>query len=180
MQASSELIAHTSAARLSRYQVCLVLGVSGKTPHFHIFTTCAVPGRTYLSPLWFHIVNSGDKNHLYAGTQVRALSNSSEAIKYATEYSNKLSQKTVPEGFSGVGRFWGSSRSLVSSIVELEDISIRQLQHIRTNYLSSLELTGRTDRMNCYIWDGAEWSAQICQHYYNMHIRPLEAELLVA
>lgn len=70
--------------------------------------------------------------------------------------------------------------SLVSSIVELEHISIRQLQHIRTNYLSSLELTGRTDRMNCYIWDGAEWSAQICQHYYNMHIRPLEAELLVA
>jgi hypothetical protein len=40
------------------------------------------------------------------------------------EYSNKWSQKTVPEGFSGVGRFWGSSGSLVSWIVELEDISI--------------------------------------------------------
>ncbi len=56
-------------------------------------------------------------------------------------------------------------------------MSIRQLQHIRTNYLSHFEVTGRTDRMNCYIWAGAFWGAQICQDYYNMHIRPLEAEL---
>ncbi len=39
--------------------------------------------------------------------------------------------------------FWG--RSLVSSIVELEDISIRQLQHIRTNYLC-LGVTGGSVR----------------------------------
>lgn len=34
------------------------------------------------------------------------------------------------------------------------------------------------DKMNCYIWDGAEWAADICRDYYDMHIRPLEAELL--
>lgn len=28
--------------------------------------------------------------------------------------------------------------------------------------------------MNCYIWNGAEWAAEICR----VHIRPLEAELL--
>jgi len=93
-------------------------------PHFHIFTTCAIPGKTYVSPLWYHIVNSGDKRHLEAGTQVRALSTSAEAIKYATSYANKANQKEVPETFTGVGRFWGSSRSLTESIVELEDISI--------------------------------------------------------
>lgn len=101
-------------------------------------------GRSYLSPLWFIIGDSGDKNHLVAGTQVKALENSEVAIKYATSYANKSTQKATPEGFSRVGHFWG--RSLVSSIVELEDISIRQLQHIRTNYLSSLGVTGRSVR----------------------------------
>jgi hypothetical protein len=32
--------------------------------------------------------------------------------------------------------------------------------------------------MNCYLWGGSEWGASICRDYYNMHIRPLEAELL--
>jgi len=68
----------------------------------------------------------------YAGN----LKTSEEAIDYATGYANKVGQKTVKRAFRG--RFWGCSRSLTSSIVELEDISIRQLQHIRTNYLSSL------------------------------------------
>ncbi len=49
-------------------------------PHFHLFTTCAIPGRTYWSPLWYHIVDSGDKGHLVAGTQVRALTTTSEAL----------------------------------------------------------------------------------------------------
>lgn len=107
------------------------------------------------------MVNSGDKRHLEAGTQVRALSTSEEAIKYATSYANKANHKEVPESFSGVGRFWGSSRSLTDSIVELEDISIRQLQHIRSNRLACKKVTGRSDRMNCYLWDGAEWAADI-------------------
>jgi hypothetical protein len=32
--------------------------------------------------------------------------------------------------------------------------------------------------MNCYLWGGSEWAASICRDYYNMHIRPLEAEML--
>lgn len=35
---------------------------------------------------------------------------------------------------------------------------IGQLQHIRSNWLACKEVTGRTDQMNCYIWDGAEWA----------------------
>lgn len=66
---------------------------------------------------------------------------------------------------------------MTESIVELEGISIRQLQHIRSNWLACKQVEGRLDRMNCYIWDGAEWAAAICRDYYNMHIRPLEAEL---
>lgn len=66
-------------------------------PHFHIFTTCALPGKTYVSPLWFHIVNSGDKRHLEAGTQVKGLATSEEAIRYATSYANKANQKEVPK-----------------------------------------------------------------------------------
>ncbi len=73
---------------------------------------------------------------------MKALSTSEEAIKYATSYANKANQKEVPASFSGVGRFWGSSRSLTESLVELEDISIRQLQHIRTNWLACKHVTG--------------------------------------
>jgi hypothetical protein len=127
-------------------------------PHLHD-VCCAL--KTYLSPLWFHIVNSGDKRHLSAGTLVRALSTSEEAIKYATSYANQSNQKTVPDTKSGYGRFWGSSGSLTDEIYELEDISILRLQHIRSNGLASKGVTGRTDRMNCYIWDGAEWAADI-------------------
>lgn len=87
-------------------------------PHFHIFTTCPVPGRTYLSPLWYHIVNSEDKKHLVSGTQVRALKSSSEAIKYATSYANKLKQKTVPE--RSKSRVLGLQPEKTDPIVELE------------------------------------------------------------
>lgn len=149
MQASSQLAADALEAGLSGDKVRVVFGVSrawsSALPHLHDLRN---PRSTYLSPLWFHIVNSEDKKHLLSGTQVRALKTSGEAIDYATSYANKLDQKTVPESFSGVGRFWGSSRSLTDSIVELEDISIRQLQHIRTNYLESVGASGRTDRIS--------------------------------
>jgi hypothetical protein len=147
-------------------------------PHFHIFTTCALPGQTYVSPLWYHIVNSGDQSHLKAGTQVKPLDDSKKALEYATSYANKATQKLTPEEFKNVGRFWGSSRGLTSEIVTLSDISIRQMQHIRRHYLESFGVRGRLDRMNCYFWNGAQWAANVCHDYYNMHIRPFEAEML--
>jgi hypothetical protein len=109
---------------------------------------------------------------LEAGTQACALKTGEEAIKYATAYANKSNQKA--ETKSGYVRFRGSSGSLTDPIVELEDMSIRQFQHIRSNWLSSLGVTWRLDRMNCYIWNGAEWAAGICCGYYNMHILSLQ------
>lgn len=53
--------------------------------------------------------------------------------------------------------FLGKYSSLVSPIVELEDWSIRQLQHLRSHYLLSFSGQGRSDRMNCYLWGGSEW-----------------------
>nr|QKQ14706.1 hypothetical protein [Zygnema circumcarinatum] len=123
-------------------------------PHFHIFTTCPLPGRTYISPLWYHIVNSGDPQLFTSGTQVKPLKNSKKAIRYAIAYANKATQKLTPEQFNNVGRFWGSSHKLTQDILELEDISIRQMQHLRGNYLASFSGKGRLDRMNCYFWGG--------------------------
>jgi len=152
VQEASKPLADASSLRLPWHQIRVVYGVpvpwSAALSHLHH----VIPGRTYLSPLWYSIVNSGDHKHLVSGTQVKALSNTEEAIAYATAYANKATQKLTKS--EGVGRFWGSSRSLVSSIVELEDLSIRQLQHLRSNYLSSF---GRLDRMNCYLWGGSEW-----------------------
>lgn len=62
-----------------------------------------------MNPLWSRIVDSGDKRHAVAGTQVRTMSNSSEALKIATIYAGKFRQKSVPDDCYHVGRFWGSS-----------------------------------------------------------------------
>ena len=80
----------------------MVHGVPGSGRSSLLFTTCALPGRTYLSALWFSIVNSGDPKHLASGTQVKALHNTEEAMAYATAYASKATQKLTPDGFVGV------------------------------------------------------------------------------
>nr|YP_010736376.1 hypothetical protein P8547_mgp35 [Zygnema circumcarinatum]QKQ14705.1 hypothetical protein [Zygnema circumcarinatum]WEL36349.1 hypothetical protein [Zygnema circumcarinatum] len=63
-----------------KYVWCMELKERG-APHFHIFTTCPLPGRTYISASWYHIVNYGDKKHLATGTQVKPLNNSKKGEK---------------------------------------------------------------------------------------------------
>jgi len=147
-------------------------------PHFHIYLTCPMPGRCYINSLWYHITGTTDKQHLKAGTQVKLITNQSEAIGYITSYAGKIFQKVTPEGFAGVGRFWGCSRNLVEPAACLSDLSVYQLQRIRSEYLDSMNVTGREDRMNCYLWNGTEWAGQIFTDYYNLHLRPMIAESL--
>jgi hypothetical protein len=145
-------------------------------PHFHIFLTCPIPGFGYVNPLWYHIIGTDDKQHLNSGTQVKRITTESEAIAYATSYAGKATQKAVPSDFEGVGRFWGCSRGLLDWAACLEDLSVYELQHIRGEYLASMKVSGREDRMNCYLWNGSEWAGQIFTDYYNLHLRPLIAE----
>lgn len=148
-------------------------------PHFHVFLSCLVPGKTYVSPLWYRIVNSGDPAHLKAGTNVVRLRTSKDVIRYATSYAKKITQKMTPEDFACVGRFWGCSRKLCEPTTVLSDISIRQLQELWSFYYAELGLPGtlRIDKFNGYVWNGHRFAATLVNNYYESHFRPLFAEI---
>lgn len=63
---------------------------------------------------WYKVVGSGDEKHLRAGTGVNAIRSKGQLYGYLSTYIKKLDQKTPPERFEDVGRFWGSSRNLLS------------------------------------------------------------------
>ncbi len=65
--------------------------------------------KPYLSRSWADIVAHPDSHeyekHLSAGTGVEKYRN--EHFGYALKYAAKMEQKTVPNGWGSVGRFWG-------------------------------------------------------------------------
>lgn len=76
-------------------------------PHFHIFTTWN-PSKEWVSKKWYEICNTEDERHLRAGTRTELLrSGRRGTMAYASKYAAKLAQKSVPEGYENVGRFWG-------------------------------------------------------------------------
>lgn len=78
-------------------------------PHFHLVTTGFID-KDWVSARWYEIVGSGDERHLRAGTRIERLRTPAAAPKYMARYIGKLEQKTVPNSFTNVGRFWGTSR----------------------------------------------------------------------
>lgn len=75
-------------------------------PHYHLFTDNPVDAKE-LSKKWYQVVGSGDEKHLRAGTQIQRIRKPHAIAAYAAKYATKAEQKTVPEGYSNVGRFWG-------------------------------------------------------------------------
>ena len=80
--------------------------------HFHIIVSDYI-SKSELSNEWYSIVNSNDEKHLRAGTQVQSIKSKKQLYAYLSSYINKLHQKTVPQLFESVGRFWGASRNLL-------------------------------------------------------------------
>lgn len=76
-------------------------------PHFHIFTVHGLDYK-WVARTWYDICNTEDPRHLDAGTRVEKLKRGrSGLISYASKYANKPEQKTVPDDYENVGRFWG-------------------------------------------------------------------------
>jgi len=76
-------------------------------PHFHIFTVHGLDYK-WVAQTWYQICNTEDPRHLAAGTRVEKLKRGrSGLISYASKYANKPEQKTVPDDYENVGRFWG-------------------------------------------------------------------------
>jgi hypothetical protein len=84
-------------------------------PHVHFLVNrpCQyLPSKTWFSETWYRIVGSMDPKHLAAGTRVEDLRSPRAGAHYAVKYAQKMHQKMVPEGFTGVGRFWACSRDV--------------------------------------------------------------------
>ena len=82
-------------------------------PHFHVLISDYI-SKNELSERWYEIVRSGDKRHLQAGTRIESIKSKKHLYGYLSSYINKLLQKTVPNAYLSVGRFWGASRNLLA------------------------------------------------------------------
>jgi hypothetical protein len=89
-------------------------------PHFHVFLNARVEA-SQVSQRWYEIVGSEDLNHLLAGTRIEMLREQHAASAYAAKYASKVEQKEPPEGFTDVGRFWGTFGDLDVSPVEVHE-----------------------------------------------------------
>lgn len=85
-------------------------------PHVHLIVfDCVIDAkkrkalRSWAGRAWAGIVGNPSKiekeKHLKSGTQIAKMKKSH--FGYAKKYAAKMEQKTVPDGFQGVGRFWG-------------------------------------------------------------------------
>lgn len=89
-------------------------------PHFHILTDWPLPrdrGNKVLwyakiGQQWYEIVDSKDFKHRLAGTRTETLRSPEGGAHYCVKYAQKMKQKIVPEGYLGVGRFWGHTKAV--------------------------------------------------------------------
>jgi len=101
-------------------------------PHYHILTenTDLLKFKITLSARWYRIVASGDPKHLAAGTRTERIRKQDGARRYAVKYAAKMRQKTVPDEYTDVGRFWGMSKHVAPPVLywtECDDLSIRAM-----------------------------------------------------
>lgn len=85
-------------------------------PHVHLIVfDCVIDAkkrkslRSWAGRAWAGIVGNPSKiekqKHINAGTQIAKMKK--PHFGYAKKYASKMHQKDVPDGFHGVGRFWG-------------------------------------------------------------------------
>jgi hypothetical protein len=95
-----------------------------KTPHYHLFLSLPhdTPGlHKYLAEKWHKIAEPDSKQHLrFHAHKSNFIAWDMGSGSYLCKYLDKEHQKAVPQGFTGVGRFWGNSRGLVPPALEID------------------------------------------------------------
>lgn len=86
--------------------------------HFHLFLTLSHETenlQTFMAETWHRVTGEKDVWHLefHRDRRQNFIEWEIGDGSYLCKYLDKLHQKAVPEGFKGVGRFWGTSRGLV-------------------------------------------------------------------
>jgi len=134
-------------------------------PHYHIIASDFIP-KDELANQWYGIVRSGDEKHLKAGTSIDWIKSKGQLYGYLSSYIKKLDQKTPPEGFENVGRFWGASRNLLAfklyqKIGHYYRLS-QMTKHIRRWYKAHLRQFGIK-----WKWQGQGFTASDCTNHIN-------------
>lgn len=95
-------------------------------PHFHILCNKWFD-YDRIAEVWYRIVDSGDKNHLFAGTQIKEARKINGLKHYMVQYAYKYMQKIVPADFVHVGRFWGHSKGVKPKPIKvIEEATLEQ------------------------------------------------------
>lgn len=100
-------------------------------PHFHIWLSLPhdLPGlRNILAKSWHNIAEPDSPEHLaFHNHKKNLIAWDMYSPGYLCKYLDKESQKAVPAGYCGVGRFWGNSRGLLAVP---ESITPSDLEHL--------------------------------------------------
>lgn len=99
-----------------------------QTPHLHLFLT--LPHSTaglhnFMASKWHAIAEPDSPEHLrFHRHEKNFIPWDMGTAGYLCKYLDKEHQKQVPQGFIGVGRFWGNSRGLVPDAILVETANI--------------------------------------------------------
>ena len=107
-------------------------------PHIHLLlrgVRVYRPMQEWTSKTWYRICATGDIKHLAAGTRLERIRKRDGARNYCVKYAHKMVQKSVPELYRNVGRFWGHSR-------DVKPIMRRAMQCTNDDLVGALESTG--------------------------------------
>jgi hypothetical protein len=128
--------------------------------HLHLIVYGIPPGRgealrLWVSRAWWEVVGSKDRDHLKAGTKVKRVESWRQAVGYLSAYAGKVEQKTIPEGFTNMGRFWGVKGRkrwpTTEAGGELPATAFFPVKRVLRSWLK--RKTGRRDRFDTW-WKG--------------------------
>ena len=102
-------------------------------PHMHICLSGVPQDQERIKKTWYKMVGSTCEYHEEMGVDFQVLREKHAAGAYAAKYSTKDEQKTVPERYEKVGRFWGvfgkipNSQALISLPTRAEVFKLMRL-----------------------------------------------------
>lgn len=145
-------------------------------PHFHFLLSGFVP-KDAVARAWWEIVGTNQAEHLKAGTRIEAVKDAEQVGGYMAAYTSKLEQKTVPEGFANVGRFWGASRVLKCVMVRMKGLyrdagaalrSARKLAKAKRRGWRRVRTRFRWKGWGFTLIDGADWFKMLLRQAVQM------------
>ncbi len=118
-------------------------------PHYHLLVWGVDRiEKDWLSHAWFHVVGSGDDNHLRAGTQVQKAQSWRHATHYAAKYVAKVVERP-DSSWDAPGRWWGRF-GLSLFPIDVESIRLRPCEFFHLRRVLRVYLRKKVGRRRAY------------------------------